>query len=212
MLVYSAMQKEEMMKILNAFREELQTYSDQLELHNQMETVLRQDMLDCAKLSKTESAERSFVRAVFAMIEGSVFNLKQIALALSKHGKGNFSQAELVMLDEVSYDLDDKGITKSQVKFIPLPKNMRFAFSSAARAFGVAYELKVDDAGWNMFKDALLIRNRITHPKSSDDLKVLDKEVQIVTDAAEWFLKAQRELVEKLMARMQRLKEQLEKK
>src|SRR6476619_7229545 len=114
------MQKEKVLKILNDFQEELQTFSEQLELHERMETVLREDMLDCGKLAKTESGERSFVRAVFAMIEGSVFNLKQIALALSKHGKGNFSQAELVMFEEVSYDLDDKGITKSQVKFIPL--------------------------------------------------------------------------------------------
>jgi Ni,Fe-hydrogenase III large subunit len=42
-----------MLKILNDFREELQTYSEQLELHNEMETVLRQDMLDCAKLPKS---------------------------------------------------------------------------------------------------------------------------------------------------------------
>src|SRR5690349_21659229 len=104
------MQKEETMKILNAFKAELQTYSEQLKLHSRMEDVLTRDMLDCEKLAtaedKTESAERSFVRAAFAMIEGTVFNLKQIALALSKHAKGGFSQAELAMLQEVSYDLD----------------------------------------------------------------------------------------------------------
>ena len=129
------------MKIISAFKAELQTYSEQLELHSKMENVLTTDMLDCEKLAsgenKTESGERSFVRAAFAMIEGSVFNLKQMALALSKHGKGGFSQAELVMLEEVSYDLDDKGTTKSQIKFIPLSRNIRFAFSSAARAFQV---------------------------------------------------------------------------
>jgi uncharacterized protein YigA (DUF484 family) len=208
------MQKEKMMQIVMAFKAELETYSEQLDLHNKMEDVLRQDMLDCGKLAsgedKTESGERSFVRAAFAMIEGSVFNLKQIALALSKHGKGRFSQAELVMLEEVSYDLDDKGATKSQVKFIPLAKNIKFAFSSAARAFGVAYELKVDDAGWNGFKDALVIRNRITHPKSIDDLKLSEKEVQTVVDAAEWFLRVQRELIQTMMARMEKLKKNLD--
>lgn len=209
------MQKEEMMKILTDFAAELQTYSEQLELHNRMEDILREDLLACGKLAsgenKTDSGERSFVRAAFAMIEGSVFNLKQIALALSKHGKGGFSQAELVMLEEVSYDLDDKGATKSQVKFIPLPKNIKFAFSAAARAFRVAYELKVDDNGWNTFKDALVIRNRITHPKSIDDLKLSDKEVQTVADATEWYLRVQRELIQKMMARMQALKDKLEK-
>jgi|GEM_PF-1290115 len=210
------MQKEEMMKIVMAFKAELETYSEQLDLHNKMEEVLRQDMLDCGKLSagkdKTGTGERSFVRAVFAMIEGIVFNLKQIALALSKHGKGSFSQAELMMLEEVSYDLDDKGATKSQVKFIPLPKNIKFAFLSAARAFGVAYELKVDDGGWNRFKDALVIRNRITHPKSIDDLQLSDNEIQTVADAAEWFLKVQRELIQKMMTKMEALRDKLDKK
>jgi len=208
------MQKEEVMKILTDFAAELQTYSEQLELHNQMEDILRKDLLACGKLAsgenKTDSGERSFVRAAFALIEGSVFNLKQIALALSKHGNGGFSRAELVMLEEVSYDLDDKGTTKSQVKFIPLPKNIKFAFSAAARAFRVAYELKVDDGGWNAFKDALVIRNRITHPKSIDDLKLSEKEVQTVADATEWYLRVQRQLIQKMMARMQTLKDKLE--
>jgi hypothetical protein len=35
------MQKEEMMKIVMAFKAELETYSEQLDLHNKMEEVLR---------------------------------------------------------------------------------------------------------------------------------------------------------------------------
>jgi len=205
-----------MVKVLEDFRSELETYSQQLDLHDKMEDILRQDLLDCENLisvdKKTDSGARSFVRAVFALIEGSVFNLKQIALALSKHGKGGFSQAELVMLEELSYDLDDKGATKSQVKFIPLPKNIKFAFTSAARAFRVAYELQVDDAGWDNFKKALLIRNRITHPKTIEDLQLSDKEVQTAADAASWYLKVQRELIQKLIARMRLLQEKLDKK
>jgi hypothetical protein len=109
------------MKILKDLAAELQTYSQQLDLHNQMEEVLREDLLDCEKLAsgkdKTNSGSRSFVRAVFALIEGSVFNLKQIALALSKHGKGSFSQAELVMLEEVS--LGCTHFVRLKVKTLP---------------------------------------------------------------------------------------------
>ena len=210
------MQKEEMMKTLNAFREELQTYSDQLALHQAMEDVLRQDLLDCEKLAKgdnkTDSGKRAFVRSVFAMIEGSVFNLKQMALALSKHGRGGFPQAESVMLEEVSYELDDKGDVKSQIKFIPLPKNIKFAFAAAARAFRVTYELKVDDAGWNSFKEALEIRNHITHPKTSEHLQLSDKDIEVASNAAQWFLRTQRELIQTMMGRMQALKDRLDKK
>jgi hypothetical protein len=136
------------------------------------------------------------VRAMFTMIEGSVFNLKQIALALSKHGKGSFSQASMIKVQR-SHRLNSS----------PCLRTSKFAFLSAARAFGVAYELKVDDGGWNGFKDALVIRNRITHPKSIDDLQLSDNEIQTVADAAEWFLKVQRELIQKMMTKMEALRE-----
>lgn len=54
-----------------------------------MEDILKQDVLDCGDWltqTETDNAARSFVRAEFAMIEGSVFNLKQMALNLSTHG------------------------------------------------------------------------------------------------------------------------------
>jgi hypothetical protein len=77
----------------------------------------------------------------------------------------------------------------------------------------ISYELQVDDVGWDNFKQALLlIRNRITHPKTIEDLQLSDKEVQTAADAASWYLKVQRELIQKLMARMQLLQEKLDKK
>ena len=153
--------KEEAMRTVKAFQNELGTLNDQFIKLQSMELILRQDVLDCEQLvsaeNKTETAGRSF-----ALIEGSVFNLKQMALNLSVHKPKRFTKAELLMLEEVSYELNDKGETKTQVKFIPLTKNIRFAFNTAARAFGVKYDLVVDDTGWAQFRHALVIRNRIT--------------------------------------------------
>ena len=209
------MNKEQVMERINAFQAELNDLGQQLTKLDAMENVLRQDMLDCGRLiegeHKTDSASRSFVRCVFALIEGSVFNLKQTALTLHRHGKGKFSQAELAMLEDVSYELSDKGEAKEQIKFIPLTKNIRFAFSAATRAFQVKFELVVDDEGWSTFKDALGIRNRITHPKSIEDLKLSDEEVQTVTDAGSWFLHNQHTLMRKLVDRMQALESTLNK-
>jgi hypothetical protein len=114
------------------------------------------------------------------------------------------------MLEEVSYELNDKGETKTQVKFIPLTKNLRFAFDTAARAFNVPYKLVVDDEGWSKFRDALIIRNRITHPKVIDHLQLSDDEVQIVADTATWFLNNQRALFRQFINKMQRLAEFLD--
>jgi hypothetical protein len=94
--------KEETLRIVTAFSAELKILGEQFEKSKAMEKVLTQDMLECGELvngeTKTDSASRSLVRAVFALIEGNIFNLKQMALNLSTHGRGNFSKAELAML------------------------------------------------------------------------------------------------------------------
>lgn len=209
------MSQEEARDYLKKLQAEFKDFGQQFKKLNEMEGILTQDVVTCAKLTegedKTESAARSFVRSVFAMIEGCVFNLKQSALTLSKHGRGAFTQAELAMLEEVSYDLTDKGETKQQPKFIRLPQNVKFAFTCAARAFQVEFTLVVDDTGWSTFKQAQVIRNRITHPKSTNDLKLSDEEIQTVADAGTWFLKNQRALVEKLVERMHMLEAILDK-
>jgi len=217
MVAYQAMSEdtdEEAMRTVKAFQDELETLSQQFTKLHSMESVLQQDVLDHENLingeNKTESSKRSFVRAVFALIEGSVFNLKEVALNVSVHKPTRFSKAELAMLEEVSYELNDKGETKTQVKFIPLTKNMRFAFDTAARAFNVSYTLVVDDEGWSKFRDALILRNRITHPKQIDDLQLSDDEVQVVADTATWFLNNQHTLFQLFVDKMQRLAEFLD--
>ncbi len=84
---------------------------------------------------------------------------------------------------------------------------MRFAFNAAARAFNIKYELVVDDEGWSKFRNSLCIRNRITHPKTIDDLKLSDDEVQIVADTGTWFLNNQHALFQLFVKKMQRLAE-----
>jgi hypothetical protein len=201
--------KEKTVRVLQAFSAELDTYEEQFNLLQSMGLILRQDVLDCGKLAldnnKTDWGSRAFTHAVFAMIEGGVFRLKQMALKLSEHGKGNFSRAELVILEETSYDLNDKGQTQTQVKFVPLTRNIKFAFIACARAWGVQYELRVDDSGFDSFQAALKIRNRITHPKRLEDLNLSEKEVGQVEKAARWFLEHHSAIIKLLVIRLQKL-------
>jgi hypothetical protein len=171
-----------------------------------MEKILRNDILECAKLisgdDKTDCGNRTFVRAVFALIEGGIYGLKQVALQLSKHDRGNFTPAEISLLEDKSYDLDDKGRVQERVKFIPISSNIKFAFAAVARAYPVNYTLKTDGKGWNALQAALKTRNRITHPKTVVDLKITDDEVQQAADAATWFLKSHADVVQAYMNKL----------
>ncbi len=143
---------------------------------------------------RTQSGSRAFVRAVFALIEGGVFGLKQVAITLSEHGQGQFSEAEMAMLKDELYDLDKKGRATVQPKFVPLPKNIRFAFEACGRAYNTSYVLPVNDSGWHSFQEALKVRNRLTHPKSIDDLQLTEKELEQASEAAKWFLRQHAQL------------------
>src|SRR5437773_6650809 len=113
--------------------------------------TLIEDLKACEALAfgncKTESGGRAFVRAVFALIEGGVFGLKQIALH-SPMGKDKFSQSEITLLQEKTFELDDNGSARELTKFIPLIKNIKFAFAASARTHGVNYKLDTNTIGW----------------------------------------------------------------
>jgi hypothetical protein len=143
---------------------------------------------DELKGEESEFWRRAFVRASFSLVEGVTYGLKQVALKSQESGGVVYSDEELSMLKEKSYDLNDKGDAYSQTKYIHITRNIKFAFKAFARAFGEEYELKVDDSGWNYFKEALEIRNRLTHPKTSADLDVSLKELRKMLLANAWFI------------------------
>lgn len=157
----------------------------------EMQRILKNDMYEIAKMPIGEESHdiafRAILRTAFAYMEAMIFCLKSIALKLSVFGLGQFSPAEIAMLGEYSYELDDKGRAKTQVKFIPLLKNIRFAFEAGRRALHLRFTLNVGDARWDSFQKALEIRNRITHPKIPDDLHLSEEDLAHIKSAFNWF-------------------------
>src|SRR5215210_6831875 len=106
--------------------------------------ILGKDVRQCNDGVIAEDSQfwrRAFVRAVFALIECLTFRMKQAALELYQSGEARFSEAELALLKEESYELNDKGVAYMQAKFIQLPKNLKFSFLVFAQANGFNFEL-----------------------------------------------------------------------
>ncbi len=142
----------------------------------------------------TQLNRRAFVRSLFALIEGGTFLLKQYALeinkmGITKKGVGHFSQAELALLQEEQYDLTDKGEVRTQQKFLRPTENVRFTFSALAKAQKLSHKPDVSGEGWQSFKKAINIRNRITHPRRESDLEITDGELKIIRKAFAWYVK-----------------------
>lgn len=128
---------------------------------------------------------RNFVRALFAMIEGSVFVIKQSTLIAGFSERLSF--AEIALLKEETFDLDNKGNVRSQVKFLRIADNFKFAARMASRVFDCNLDLGVGTQEWDYFLELIRIRNRVTHPKGSSDFEISQDEAELARKVFYWF-------------------------
>jgi hypothetical protein len=131
----------------------------------------------------TPVARRSYTRAVFAEVEGITNYLKVLSLRTPL----SFSAAELAMLKEETYSVNDKGEAYAQLKFVRIEDNLLFALRMYLKDLSIVPNIKRDDKGWSAFKKAVGIRNRVTHPRSLNDLLITDDELHEVSVANRWF-------------------------
>jgi hypothetical protein len=111
-----------------------------------------------------------------------------------------FSPPELLYLVEMSVDLNDKGeVRPSWGAKISLEKNIVFAFRAYAQAYEIQYKLDKGGVGWQNFKTAIKVRDRLMHPKRIKDLTVTDDEIEFVMNANMWVIEKKVEVM-KLIA------------
>jgi hypothetical protein len=131
---------------------------------------------------------RSFVRAVFAHMEGVVFTMKQFAYEYRIQPETPATHAESAFLLEEAYELSEKGDIRTVPAKIPLTKNIKFAFKAFSRAGHSDYKLPVGTAGWEKLTKSIKIRDRLMHPKNPNDTVVTETEHNTVLQTSRWFM------------------------
>lgn len=139
--------------------------------------------------SKSIFARRALARSIFSFIEGVCFRLKKSALAAHSNRK-IFDNAELSILREESYEVDQKGSAIVKQKMVPTLNNLKFSVLCFAKAHYASYRPDFGDSGWESLQKAILIRHKLTHPKENADLDVHDDEIQKLWEAYLWFNKS----------------------
>lgn len=132
---------------------------------------------------REQRLRRIYIRSLFAFIEGTVYRLKQDAMAFKE-----FPHSELPILKEIIPRLNNKGKVEETEMHLRLMDNLRYAFCAIGEAFGIVYTLDSSDNGWSSIKKSLAIRHRITHPKNFSDLVISDQEWTCIVEAKEWFV------------------------
>lgn len=132
-------------------------------------------------------SRRNHIRALFAMIEGTIYILKQTVLMAASSGPGPLSIAELALLQEKTFYLTDRGTIDVKDQFPKIKNNLLFTKGCLEKAFGYSLDLNATPKNWVDFKDAITIRNRITHPKGLQAFEVSKGESELAIRVSRWF-------------------------
>ncbi|MGH2362309.1 MAG: hypothetical protein ACRDGM_17435 [bacterium] len=131
---------------------------------------------------------RSYVRAVFALIEGLNYARLHVARQ-SPHLTAEARQRahEAAQAEKKVAKADDAGGVTSPT---------RVSCAAHAAAHGVQNPLAPSGPDWDALLDAVAIRNRITHPKSGADCRVSEAEWQLVRRVHHWYQQLDTQLMD----------------
>jgi len=132
----------------------------------------------------SQTARRDVVRASHAAIEGYVWEMRQHVASDLARLEALTPTADLA-LREISYNVTTDGKIVEQPRGLPLPIAIRLAVSQAML---ISPEIQVDfsEAGWSYLRQAVIVRNRITHPKLISDLTITKSDLNAVASGLFW--------------------------
>jgi hypothetical protein len=134
--------------------------------------------------------KRTYVKTVFQYVEGILFAMKRIIL---EH-IDDLKDSEIIRLQEfkmVGLSIDK---LKEEPVWLSLEENIKFTFNRYGKVRAQNYQTRFDCAEWDIFKECIKIRNRITHPKHSSEMIITDEDVIKVKASYDWFFKILNEL------------------
>jgi hypothetical protein len=129
---------------------------------------------------------RMFNRAFFALVEGVAYTMRHLAIQLHESGQLPLSPGELYVLLQKRYRFDKGKISEADA-FNSAIDNIHIAFSLFPKAFDVDFSLDTKDQRYVSFRQAIKIRDAITHPKSPRDLELSSEAISQIGDAGKWF-------------------------
>jgi len=152
---------------------------------------------------------RAYVRAGLAMVEGLTDYMKQFAhdfasgiiLPLQRHLgpiihhcpieflTQTITHTELALLRDEQARVKSNGTIVTSTGYLDFKTNIKFLISEYCKIFTISHSFDLStDVGWTSLMNSVDIRNRIMHPKTTENVEITDKEILIVRDGMQWLL------------------------
>ena len=135
-----------------------------------------------------ELSHRLYVRTVFAFVEGVIQSMKSATLLFDELNNPRLLTAEEVtVLKEEDVQLGEHGKVEIKKRKISLLSNFEFALYSYAKIQRQEFALDKGGEGWRSLREAIRIRDRLTHPHTLKDLEVPLADLEVVERGMQFF-------------------------
>lgn len=155
---------------------------------------LYKDMIECETLldsTGSQFARRCYFRSAFALMEGYIFWIRNMALQTLVNRIGHHDEIPMhkivLLMDEVARP-DATGVISKDSARIPFTNDTAFVLRTYSEALGVDPTTLFSDNGWSELKKSLKARHRITHPKDPRDLDISDDEMWSLRLGITWIM------------------------
>lgn len=148
---------------------------------------------------ESDFTRRMVVKTMFTYLEGHLYALKQVILdfehilnpwqlqGIKDSRIVLFTDEERAMLEEYTYDLSSGGVARKTLYLPRFADNIKFAFTLFQRAVRLEDTVNYNSEGWQRLLESQKIRNRLTHPRSTESLSVVEAEVATVEKGVAWY-------------------------
>lgn len=133
---------------------------------------LKRDKLDSDLI---RYRERTFIRTLFSMVEGTCFGMRYMCLKALQVSDTN--KLDAITVEKLS----------EKKKYLRLEDAVKLSFASVCKVLKWQFALDMDDPGYAALLRAKTVRNRLMHPKRSHEMLLLPKEISDAHEAAKWF-------------------------
>jgi hypothetical protein len=151
---------------------------------NELDTL--QPLID---KNKSNDYNRVYARSLFSMIEGISYRIRQILIQRHHEKKISLSIDQFIALSEYSIEINYNGTLKKNQKYYHFENLFRFTYKTYCENYNKSDILDryISDDRYNLFKKALKIRNRVTHPKNGTDVFISGSEIILFESVWKWF-------------------------
>lgn len=153
--------------------------------------VLTADIACCENKLDGEDKQfwrRAYIRTSYSLIEGfcDLVREKTFHFAATLGDNGRINVTDIYLLSDETYRISNNGKIEPEVQRVPFINRVAFTIRMFAKYANVPLEV-FGESGWEQFKKATGVRNRLTHPKSMEDLTITDEDLRVFHIGRDWF-------------------------